>query len=277
LWTGRTLFGMFSWKALLGRPRGWRVIYRRQNASNEPGWMFGAVRVAVKRICIYIMIINLSGDDDDVVWVCGVCGDGVQCVCVCSLHYCRHDGVIHIYMSMVCVSLKRRIWRRAGGGGWEANTTEMWGERVGEEKVCCSGAAKGYDETLLRAQLDVWLSNFRGQSFATRESLQMTDLPLARASTEDAAVHHPLGVRGVYYIIAYCCSHIGVRCYKSPRSRGGDLSCRTLWVLCVEVGNLRLVSTAWWYNVKARGWVCIYMLPCMRLKTPVKSPPSGRF
>lgn len=61
-------------------------------------------------IYIYIMIINLSGDDDDVVWVCGVCVR-VRVCAVCSLQHCRRDGIIHIYiyMSMVCVSLKRRI------------------------------------------------------------------------------------------------------------------------------------------------------------------------
>jgi len=182
---------------------------------------------------------------------------------------------------MVCVSLKRRIWRRTvggRGGGWEANTTEMWSELVGQEKVCCSGAAKGYDETLWRAQLDVWLSNFRGQSFATRESLQMTDLPLARASTEDAVVHRPLGVRGVYYIIAYCCSYI-IQAYSyssavlkiSTVTRRWPLLSHTLGIVCG--GNLRLVITTWWYNVKERGWVCT----CTRLKIPVKPPPSGKF
>jgi len=41
------------------------------------------------------MIINLSGDDDDDVWVCGVCGDGV---CVCSLHYTVVMMALYIFI-----------------------------------------------------------------------------------------------------------------------------------------------------------------------------------
>jgi len=77
----------------------------------------------------------------------GVCGG----VCVCSLQYCRRDGVIHIYRIMVCVSLKRRIGRRVWGGegGGVANTTEVRWRR------CAAAVQQKADETLWRAQLDV--------------------------------------------------------------------------------------------------------------------------
>lgn len=181
--------------------------------------------------------------------LCGCVGCAVMVVCVCSVQYCRHEGVIrviHIYMSMmVCVSLKRRIgvkWLGGEGGGWEANTVSVLARRK-----CAAAVQQKADETLWRAQLDVWLSNFRGQSFATRESLQMTDLPLARASTEDAVVHRPFGVRGVYYIIAYCCSCI-IYSYRSAvlqistLARRWPLLSHALDIVCG--GNLRLVNTA---------------------------------
>lgn len=121
---------------------------------------------------------------------------------------------------------------------------------------CAAVVQQKADETLWRAQLDVWLSNFRGQSFATRESLQMTDLPLARASTEDAVVHRPLGVRSVYYIIAYRCSCI-IYSYRSAVlqistiARRWPLLSHALGIVCG--GNLRLVSTAWCIMLKRAG------------------------